>query len=427
MDDFYSEGWTITIPKGVTCDYTRSDPIVFEYDHDFIDSDIQLSPIVMPLSDISYSFRTLNQETFYGLPGMLADSLPDSFGNRIFYVWLKQNHKKEADPVERLCYLGSRGMGALEFEPQFGEILNAGDIIELESLRQAASDILAQRENFSGNASAVSQLIEVGTSAGGARAKAIIAWNEKTGEVRSGQVKAEPGFTFWILKFDGIRPADDRQAMPDERQHTRIELAYYYMAIACGLDMQECRIIEEGPFSHFVTKRFDRNQENGDKYHMQSLCGIAHMDFRKPGQYGYEEAAIVSKRLGLMPGDIENLYRRMVFNVLGCNNDDHTKNISFLMNRSGKWYLSPAYDIGYAYNPEGMYASRHQMTINGKREKLSLEDILESAKNMNIKRSKAKKIIQEVSAGIKNWGEYAEMAGLTESNRVRVQNDLIIL
>ena len=396
--------------------YDEADPIqpaLFEYDKNFISSGIPLSPIAMPLSTRVYSFPELNEATYHHLPGLLADSLPDKFGNQIFQSWLNAHGKQAMNPVEQLCYLGTRGMGALEYFPDTGSRDKwAGMLpIEIDSLRQVASDILTQRASFKGNVSAMEQLIKIGTSAGGARAKAIIAWNEETGEVRSGQVKAEPGFSYWLLKFDGIRNNGDDNG-PDSHQYTRIELAYYYMATHCGIQMMPTRILENNGYYHFLTQRFDRDQKTGDKRHMQSLCGLAHIDFNTPGICSYEYVAQIAHKIGCPQADIEELFRRMVFNVFARNQDDHTKNISFLMDRQGKWSLSPAYDICYANKPGNQWLDKHQMSINGKRSGFLIEDFLICAEKMSIRSTKAKKIIAEIQKGVRQWKTFAEMANL---------------
>lgn len=404
----------------VSFDERNGGPARFEYARDFLRSNIQISPVTMPLSERVYSFPTLPSETYFYLPGLLADSLPDKFGNQIFQSWLNANGRDDMNPVERLCYLGSRGMGALEYEPDIGDRFDHTAELDLESLRQVASDILAQRTAFRGRDSAMEQLLEISTSAGGARAKAIIAWNEQTGEVRSGQVQAEPGFTYWLLKFDGISNNGDKDG-PDEHQHTRIELAYYYMATACGIDMTPCRIHVNDGYYHFLTQRFDRDQKTGAKIHMQSLCGLAHLDFNTPGVCSYEQAAMLAARIGCPQGDAERLFRRMIFNVLARNQDDHTKNISFLMDKQGQWRLSPAYDMSWSYKPGSKWVGAHQMTINGKRDGFTEEDYLACASKMSIRRSKAKKIISEVEAGISTWRECAERADLDPSITGRIQ------
>ena len=408
--------------------YDENDPTLparFEYAQEFLSSNIQVSPIVMPLSSRVYAFPELSETTYHHLPGLLADSLPDKFGNQIFQTWLNANNRIAMNPVERLCYLGTRGMGALEFVPDTGKADFATDPLELESLRQVASDILAQRSGFRGNEAAMERLIEIGTSAGGARAKALIAWNESTGEIRPGQVRASSDFTYWLLKFDGITNNGDKDG-PDVNQYTRIEMAYHLMAKTCGIKMMPCRIHEHNGYHHFLTQRFDRDQATGSKHHMQSLCGMAHMDFNAPGVCSYEYAAQIASRIGCPQTDLDELFRRMTFNVFARNQDDHTKNISFLMDRHGKWRLSPAYDLSYSNKPDSPWVSKHQMTINGKREHFAEVDFLVCAESMNIRQSKARKIMQDVRAGIAQWREFAEEVDLDDAIRQEIWTNLFI-
>ena len=400
----------------------------FEYDRNFIGSGIEVSPIVMPLSQRVYSFPGLAWESFRGLPGMLADSLPDKFGNAVINAWLSEQGRipDSMDPVERLCYTGSRGMGALEYVPAIGPDASESDVIEVERLVQLAGDILNSRlkDHASDSEEGLRDIIRVGTSAGGARAKAIVAWNEETGDVRSGQIDAGSGYGYWIIKLDGVDGNKDRETN-DDPQYTRIEYAYYLMATAAGIDMSESRLLEENGRAHFMTRRFDREADTGRKIHMQTLGGIAHFDFNQAGIYSYEQAAAVMRRLRIRGAEISQLYRRMVFNVLARNQDDHVKNISFLMDRSGRWRLAPAYDMTYAYNPGGLWTGTHQMTINGKRDNIQYEDFLASASHMGVKTSEAKRIIAEVSDCANRWMEFAEQAGVRAS-AARVIDDNMI-
>ncbi len=400
----------------------------FEYDRQFLNSGIELSPIMMPLSDRIYSFPELSRQSFYGLPGLLSDSLPDKFGNAVINAWLaSQGRSPESfDPVERLCYTGKRGMGALEYFPARGPGASESDIVHIDRLVRLASDILRSREalHLHADEQAMQEIIKVGSSAGGARAKAVIAWNEESGDIRSGQIDAGKGYKYWLIKFDGVSGNGDKEG-DDAPQYTKIEYAYYLMAKSAGVHMSECRLYEENGRSHFMTLRFDRDPDSGDKYHMQSLGGMAHFDFNIPGAYSYEQAAEVMRRLRLPAGDILQLYRRMVFNVLARNQDDHVKNISFLMDRGGRWSLAPAYDVTYAYNPDGFWTGTHQMSINGKRSDISLNDLTASAKHMGIRNSEALKAVEDVSRSLDNWAEFAEYAGLPETVSERINREFV--
>ena len=401
---------------------------IFEFDKGFTKLGLDISPILMPLSDFEngkrvFSFPTLNNETFKGLPGLLSDSLPDKFGNQIIDAWLAQQGKNIEDftPVDRLCYIGKRGMGALEFEPINNISTENSNKIEIEELVKFAKEVLDERTQFHTNTDSekgYSDILQVGSSAGGARAKAIIAYNEKTHEVRSGQIDGLEGFEYWLIKFDGVTNAQ----LGDPKGYGKIEYAYYLMALDCGIDMSESKLMQENGRSHFMTKRFDR--QKNQKIHMQTLCGLAHFDYNQPRAYSYEQAFQIMRQIKLPYSDFEELYRRMVFNVMSRNQDDHTKNISFLMFPDGKWQLSPAYDITYAFNPENFWLKAHQMSVNGKRENILLEDLLAVAKNVGIKKSKT--IIERCNEILFNWVDYAEKAGI-ESEQIRqIERGLII-
>lgn len=402
----------------------------FEYDRSFLRSAIEVSPVVMPLSQRVYSFPELDRRSFHGLPGLLADSLPDKFGNAVIDAWLtSQGRSPESfDPVERLCYTGSRGMGALEYVPATGPSGDETGALHMEKLVELASEILQDRESIhvTADSEPMQQIIKVGTSAGGARAKAVIAWNEDTGDIRSGQIDAGSGYGYWLVKFDGVQGNKDKED-EDDQQYTRIEYAYYLMACDAGVDMNECRIFKENGRHHFMTRRFDRDPETGDKLHMQTLGGIAHFDFNFPGAYGYEQAAEIMRRLRLSNAEICRLFRRMVFNVAVRNQDDHVKNISFLMDRRGVWSLSPAYDITYAYNPDGMWTGSHQMTVNGKRDGINRRDIMDAAENMGVRRATASGIIDDIQKAAGNWKSYADKAELRESMALSISEQFVKL
>jgi serine/threonine-protein kinase HipA len=402
----------------------------FEYEAAFAQSGIQISPIVMPLSRRVYRFPTLSRPTFHGLPGLLADSLPDKFGNALIDAWLASKGRQPGsfNAVERLCYTGERGMGALEFAPTNGPVAKQTTRIEVSQLVTLASEVLSHRNNLQASLTAehsedaLKDILRVGTSAGGARAKAVIAWNPNTNEVRSGQVKAGKGFEYWLLKFDGVRGNKDKE-LDDPQGYGLIEYAYYLMARECGIDISECRLFKESGRSHFMTRRFDR-LATGEKLHMQSLCAMAHYDFNTAGAYSYEQAMLVMRQLQLPMQTIEQQFRRMAFNIVARNQDDHVKNIAFLMNKTGEWSLSPAFDMTYSFNPSGAWTASHQMTMNGKRDNFTLEDFNACARSASMKRGRAAKIVAEVQSTVSNWPSFAEQAGVPESVRDKIQRAL---
>jgi serine/threonine-protein kinase HipA len=400
---------------------------VFEYDPAFLRSGIEISPITLPLRAGRFSFPELPRETFKGLPGLLADSLPDKFGNLLINQWLvRQGRTPESfDPVERLCYLGTRAMGALEFKPA---LLTAGpsETLHLDELVKLASEAIASRNqlhvNLETTPEALATILRVGTSAGGARAKAVICWNPQTGEVKSGQLAPEPGFEPWLLKFDGVAENRDKE-LNDPLGYGRIEYAYHLMARAAGITMSDCRLLEENGRAHFMTRRFDRD-EHGGKFHIQSLCGMAHFDFNQAGAYSYEQAFQVARRIGLPQTDLSEMFRRAVFNILSRNQDDHTKNIAFIMDRSGNWRLAPAFDLIFAYNPAGAWTSRHQMTLNGKRDGFLTDDLLAAGTHADLRAPKAKKVIAEVRSAVTRWEHHAARAGVAPPVIADIQSQL---
>lgn len=408
----------------------------FEYDKGFQGSGIQISPITMPLSELIYTFPALPRETFHGLPGLLSDSLPDDFGNALINAWLAREGREPSsfNPVERLCYTGDRGMGALEYVPLKGPSGISSEPVDVKALVELVSEILTKRNELQGSFAApdretsLQDILRVGTSAGGARAKAIIAWNSKTDEVRSGQVDAGGGFSHWLLKFDGISGNKDKE-LEDSAGYGVIEYAYYNMAIAAGIDMKECRLLKENGRSHFMTRRFDRT-DTGGKIHMQSFCAMEHFDFKKAGAHSYEQALRTIRNLDMPMEVIEEQFRRMAFNIIGRNQDDHVKNIAFLMDRSGKWSLSPAFDMTYSYNPSGHWTSTHQMSLNGKRDKFDLEDFKACAKNVSMKRGRAEEILQQVKSAILKWKGFARQAGVPDKEAKAIakthRTDIII-
>lgn len=402
----------------------------FEYARDFAGSGIEVSPLRMPLSNRVYQFPELSYTSFHGLPGMLSDSLPDRFGNAIIDTWLAtQGRKPESfNAVERLCYIGTRGMGALEFEPAIGKRAQSNTQVNIGKLVDLASEILTHRATLSvilsgrENEKAVRDILRVGSSAGGARAKAIIAWNPETNEVKSGQVEAGKGFEYWLMKFDGVKNNRDKE-LADPKGFGVIEYAYSKMATASGINMSPCRLFEEGSRRHFMTRRFDRTADGG-KLHMQSLAALAHFDFNMAGAYGYEQAVQVIRQLGLGMDAIEEMYRRMVFNIVARNQDDHVKNIAFLMDRRGVWSLAPAFDVIYSYNPTGEWTSAHQMTLNGKRDGFTRDDFITFAKTAMMKRGRAEVILGEVTSAVSRWRAVADEVGVNSAHRDRIQQAL---
>jgi serine/threonine-protein kinase HipA len=377
----------------------------------------------MPLSGEIYRFPALPRDTFYGLPGLLADVLPDKFGNALIDAWLA-TQGRTADSfniIERLCYSGRRGMGALEFEPATNPATaKPAETLEVARLVDLASEVLSNREQLqtrfgSDDAAALSDILRVGTSAGGARAKAVIAWNPETKEVRSGQIDTEsqPGFSHWLLKFDGVKSNKDKE-LDDPKGYSSLEYAYSLMAKAAGIDMMPCDLLEENGRRHFLTKRFDRT-DSGEKIHMQSLCGIAHFDFNLAGAYSYEQCFLIMRQLGLSTAEMEQQFRRMVFNIVARNQDDHVKNIAFLMDKRGNWQLSPAYDITFSYNPTGRWTSTHQMSMNEKVDDFTLDDFNQCGKTALLKRGRAKIIVAEITDVVSQWKYFADQVAISST------------
>lgn len=400
----------------------------FEYAPAFVGAGVEPSPITMPVSRQIYTFPLLSN-TFKGLPGLFADSIPDKFGNRLIDSWLiKQGRNPESfTALERLCYTGNRGMGALEFYPVEGPAASENDILDVENLRNFAASILDSRKNFRasiGKGAALplktkkqqqtfEQILRVGTSAGGARAKVLIALDETTGEIRSGQVANGENFTYWLLKLDDVQNNSDKEKA-DFQGYGPIEYTYYQMALAAGIQMSECRLLEKAGHRHFMTRRFDR-LAGGKKLHYQSLCGLAHYDFNAAGAYSYEQAITVIKQLGLGYDSLEEFFRRAVFNICARNQDDHAKNIGFLMNKRGEWSLAPAFDMTYAYNPGGLWTGTHQLTFNGKRDNFTTDDFKAVAKFAGLKQGRHKKILADVQSAVSQWSKFAK------TNEVRAE------
>ena len=398
----------------------------FEYDADFLKSGIEISPVMMPLSNIVYEFPLLSGEPFWGMPGLVVDSLPDSFGNKVIEQWLASQGKsiKDFTAIDRLCYTGKRGMGALEYVPASSEITDINENINVTEMVKFASDVLNQRESITLNAQEAltySQLVQVGSSAGGARAKALIAWNKKTNEIRSGQLNLDKDYDYWLMKFDNVSKNGDH-GLEDEPEYTLIEYAYYKMALDAGIQMNECRIYSKAGENHFMTKRFDRI--DGQKVHMQSLGAIAHISYKEPRLCSYEMAAQYMQEMNLPMKDIEQFYRRMVFNCIAVNQDDHVKNISFLMDRSGKWRLSPAYDMTFSYNVMNKWLSAHQMTVNGKKSGIDLDDLLMTGTKMGLRKKKCVDIISQVSIVVSKFARYAEELKIKEKTILDIEKIL---
>ncbi|MGB0371788.1 MAG: type II toxin-antitoxin system HipA family toxin [Opitutales bacterium] len=394
----------------------------FQYAPEFVESGIQLSPLRMPLSDEVYSFADLPRDAFKGLPGLLADSLPDRFGNAVIDTWLAaQNRDPDSfNPVERLCYTGSRGMGGLEFIPAIylrNEKSETESSANIEKLIGLANRVLSERSGLAGQVDCAVEgdedlhdLLQLGTSAGGARAKAVMAWNPETGEFRSGQINHGAPFEHWLMKFDGVSGSGDH-GLADPQGYGRVEYAYYLMADRAGVDMNPCRLHEEGGRAHFMTKRFDRI-ENGDKLHMLSLGGMDHLSYNMPEAYSYELAVIVMKKLGCSLPEIAQFVRRAFFNIVARNQDDHVKNTAFLMDRSGQWKLSPAYDITFAVNKDNRWLKQHQLSLNDKRDGFVIDDLLLFAARAGLKKSVTLRILKEIQESVLCWSEFAEEAGV---------------
>jgi len=407
----------------------------FQYDKKFLAKAYDLSPIKMPINngDRIYSFPELRKAkneqsaTFNGLPGLLADSLPDKYGNQLINTWLAQNGRppNSMNPVEQLCFIGARGMGALEFEPSKLKRSKRTFAIEIKSLVEIAQLMLSDREGFEvdlreDERKAMGEILKIGTSAGGARPKAVIAFNKKTGEVRSGQTFAPNGFEHWLLKIDGVSDAQVGMS----HGFGRIEYAYHLMAKDCGIEMMECRLLEENGRAHFMTKRFDREGSN-TKHHIQTFCGIQHFDYNNLYGYSYEQLFQTMRMLKLTYPEAEQMFRRMVFNVMSTNYDDHTKNFSFRLKQGGKWELAPAYDLCYSYDPTNVWVSQHTLSINGKHKGLNKADLITVAKANNIK--KGEKIIEEIKTIVCRWPDYADQVSVSNEFKNSITNTLVAL
>ncbi len=404
----------------------------FEYDSNFKKTGYDLAPLKMPITSEKsiFSFPELKRkesqsDTFKGLPGLLADALPDRYGNDLINIWLAQQGRASdsMNPVEMLCFIGKRAMGALEFEPVTLKENKLHNAIEVKNLIEIAQKLLAKKVDFSANLDeneekALMQILKIGTSAGGARPKAVIAYNEQTGEVRSGQTIAPKGFNHWLLKLDGV---SDIQ-LGESQGYGRVEMAYYNMAVACGIEMMPSKLLEENGRSHFMTKRFDR--EGGDiKHHIQTFCAMKHFDFNAVTSFSYEQLFQTMRELRLSYPEAEQMFRRMVFNVLARNCDDHTKNFSFILKKGSDWKLAPAYDICHAYRPNSEWVSQHALSINDKRKDITKEDLLIVGKSINSKKSK--EIIDETDNTIRNWKVFADEVKVSPNLRDAIAKTLI--
>jgi len=405
----------------------------FQYDNKFIANGWDLSPLKMPLNngDRIYRFPELRKgkdeavSTFRGMPGLLADALPDKYGNQLINLWLATNGRLEnsMNPVEQLCFIGSRGMGALEFEPTYAKSQDSVDSIEIKSLVEIAQKMLAGKEQFDEKFSAneeekvLSEILKIGTSAGGARAKAVIAYNKETGEVKSGQANAPAGFEHWLLKLDGVTDVQ----FGESYGYGRVEFAYYLMAKDCGIEMMESELLEENGRAHFMTKRFDREGHDA-KHHIQTWCGMQHFDYKNMFSYSYEQLFQTMRILRLTYPEAEQMFKRMVFNVMATNYDDHTKNFAFRLKKGGRWELSPAYDVCYSYDPNNGWVNQLTLSINGKRTNITTDDLMTIAKANNIK--KAEQLIGQIQLIVSQWDMYAEKAKIRDDLAQMIKENL---
>jgi serine/threonine-protein kinase HipA len=407
----------------------------FESDPAFKRLGLELAPLKMPLTREQkiYFFPELRKErdsvydTFKGLPGLLADMLPDRYGNDLINVWLAQQGRSQnsMNPVEMLCFIGTRGMGALEFEPAILKQNINTFSIEVDSLVEIAGRMLSQKEAFitnlkSDEEKAVREILKIGTSAGGARPKAVIAYNVKTGEIRSGQTRVPEGFEHWLLKLDGVSEIQ----LGASHGYGRVEYAYYLMATDCGLEMMPCRLLEENGRAHFMTKRFDR-AGSYIRHHTQTFCAMKHFDYNRTNSYSYEQLFQTMRELKLTYAEAEQMFRRMVFNVIARNCDDHAKNFTFILKQGGRWELAPAYDVCHAYRPGSEWVSRHALSINGQRENITREDLIVIGKSIRSK--KAGDIIDEINEKVRNWRYYAAEAGVDKEKKEAIAKTLISL
>lgn len=403
--------------------------IAFEYAPQWLARGIEISPLKLPAKPGIFQFPGLNPDTFRGLPGAFADTLPDDFGNAVINAWLERQGipKEDFGTLDRLLYTGARGMGALEYEPAKKFPNGEGKDIQLDSLLQIAQEILDRRANLGvkpQDNGALNSILQVGTSAGGARPKALVAINENRTKIRSGQVNAPEGFCHYLLKFDGVvEHRRNQQTFGDPQGFGRMEYAYYRMATDARITMEPSELLEEGGRAHFLTRRFDR--DGNHKRHYQSLCAIDHADYKRPGHYSYEQLFTTARRLRLTRKEAIQLYRRMVFNVMACNHDDHTKNVGFLLDGpDARWRLAPAFDIAYSYKPDSPWVNSHQMSLNGKRDHFTRDDLLALASQIGEFKTEARRVIEQISDIVAIWPQYAEEASVPESLAGEIHENL---
>jgi len=387
----------------------------FRYLEAFLDNPIEPSPIRMPKRRGIYRFDRLPEDAFQGLPGLLADALPDRYGHAVINRWLEAHGRpaNSMNPVEKLLYIGRRAMGALSFAPPSRELDASDRAIEIDDLVALANAVLDSRQRLRRTVSTrdnYEDLISVGVSAGGARAKALVAFNETRTELRSGQIDLPPGFSHWLLKLDGVSRSGDH-GVPDPQGYGRIEYAYSLMARAAGIDIPETALLEDGPRRHFMVRRFDR-PGGRERLHMQTLGALVHVDYNEHGLFSYEQTLGAIRRLKCPAADQREFMRRAVFNVLARNQDDHVKQVSFLMDKQGRWRLSPAYDLTYAFNPAGRWTSRHQMSIAGKLDDFTPEDLSRLGEAAEQGPTQARRVIEQVSEAVSRWPAFAESAGV---------------
>lgn len=414
-------------PVGALSYNTGDTAARFEYLAEFVEKDIPLAPLTMPAEKGRiYSFPGLNWDTFRGLPGMLADSLPDDFGNAVLNQWVAQqpDRTEPLSPLERLQYTGERGMGALEYHPARKKQTTANNRdIELESLMKLAQEVLDSRTGFRqrthfddvADKEMMQALLAVGTSAGGARPKAILAFNHDFSQVRSGQGIVPAGFEHYLLKFDGVKERDpSQQTFGDPLGYGAMEYVYYLMATKAGITMMPCHLLDEGNRRHFVTKRFDRI--GNEKKHIQTLTAIKHVNYHDIGAFSYEELFQVARQLRLPRVDAIDLFRRMVFNHVATNHDDHSKNFGFML-EDKQWRLSPAYDVAFSYKPGNPWVEQHWMSLNGKRSGHTRTDFyaLANAQLPRVERDEIDAIIDNVINSVSQWRELATEHGVPKA------------
>jgi serine/threonine-protein kinase HipA len=384
---------------------------VFAYEPSFVKTGIQLSPKQMPLSGDSYVFAYLPELTYHRLPAMIADSLPDKFGNDLIDSYMKKNGigSSQITALDRLAYMSKRAMGALEFQPSRGGTVASHSAINMAKLVEAA------RKSVQGNLdsgdmaeSAMKQIIQVGTSAGGARAKAVVAFNPTTKEIRAGQFDVDEGFEHWLLKFDGLGLD---KGLGKTENHGRIEYSYYQMAVKAGIEMSPCMLFEENGRAHFMTRRFDRS--GNQKHHIQTLCAMDHMDFKQMGTYDYSQIFVLLDELGLGYAAKEEVFRRMCFNVMAANCDDHSKNLAFILKQGEPWGLAPAYDLTFAFNPAGKWTYQHFISVSGVYDKINADHLLAVAQRFAI--GTGPQVLSQVRDAVALWPEIAKVNKVPEA------------